>query len=57
MLGRAWSRASGSGAGLAWQSRRVTDPVNVQAVETAGASQGQPFSRGATGLHGVARKE
>lgn len=59
MLGRAWSRAggSGAGAGLAWQSRRVTDPVNVQAVETAGASQGRPVSRGATGLHGVARKE
>lgn len=58
MLGRAWSRAggSGAGAGLAWQSRRVTDPVNVQAVETAGASQGRPVSRGATGLHGVARK-
>lgn len=43
--------------GRAWQSRRVTDPVNVQAVETAGASQGRPVSRGATGLHGVARKE
>lgn len=43
--------------GRAWQSRRVTDPVNVQAAETAGASQGRPVSRGATGLHGVARKE